>query len=36
MLRRRRQVEREADATERVNPFRRVGSFYVAGDIARL
>ncbi len=36
VLRRRRQVEREADATERVNPFRRVGSFYVAGDMARL
>jgi hypothetical protein len=29
-------VEREADATERVNPFRCVGSFYVAGDMARL
>ena len=36
MLRRRRQVEREADMTERVNPFLRVGSFYVAGDMARL
>ena len=34
---RRRQVERsDADTTERVNPFRRVGSFYVAGGMARL
>ncbi len=34
---RHRQVERgDTDVTERVNPFCRVGSFYVAGDMARL